>query len=69
MQKFQDFVIELTTWFRRAIWFLGFTAAITASAPLFLLTAGLALVFELVYNVTNARMYWDAMTQSYGISG
>ena len=55
----KDFVYELTTWFRRAIWFLGFTAATTASAPLFLLTAGLALVFELVYNVTNARQYWQ----------
>merc|ERR1719356_1341090 len=54
----KDFIIELTVWFRRAIWFLGFTAALTASAPLFLTTAALAIVFELVYNLTNARDYW-----------
>ena len=59
----QDFIIELTTWFRRAIWFLGFTAAFTASAPLFVLTAVLAAVFELLYNVTNARAYWDSVSE------
>ena len=65
----QDFIIELTTWFRRTIWFLGFTAALTASAPLFLLTAVLAAVFELVYNVTNARAYWDSVSEyGYGAS-
>ena len=64
----QDFVLELTTWFRRAIWFLGFTAATTASVPLFLVTAALAAVFELVYNVTNARAYWEAV-QQYGAQG
>ena len=64
----QDFVLELTTWFRRAIWFLGFTAATTASVPLFLVTAALAAVFELVYNVTNARAYWEAVHQ-YGAQG
>merc|ERR1719273_2309204 len=42
----KDFILELTTWFRRAIWFLGFTAALTASAPLFIVTAVLAGVFE-----------------------
>ena len=52
-------MIELTTWFRRAIWFLGFTAVTTASIPLFLLTGALALVFEIAYSVTNARMYWQ----------
>ena len=64
----QDFVLELTTWFRRVIWFLGFTAATTASVPLFLVTAALAAVFELVYNVTNARAYWEAVHQ-YGAQG
>ena len=63
----KDFIIELTTWFRRAIWFLGFTAAFTASAPLFLLTAVLAGVFELLYNVTNARAYWDSVAE-YGVA-
>ena len=67
----KDFVLNLTTWFRRTVWFLGFTAALTASAPLFLITAALAIVFELVYNVTNARMYWESVAQHYGaeISG
>ena len=67
----KDFVLNLTTWFRRTVWFLGFTAALTASAPLFLITAALAIVFELVYNVTNARMYWESVAQQYGagISG
>ena len=68
---FQDFVIELTTWFRRVIWFLGFTAATTASIPLFLLTGALALLFEVVYSVTNARMYWQQEEDMYlgGFSG
>ena len=57
----------MTTWFRRAIWFLGFTAAFTASAPLFILTAVLAGVFELLYNVTNARDYWDSVAE-YGLA-
>ena len=57
----------MTTWFRRAIWFLGFTAALTASAPLFLTTAALAVIFELVYNVTNARAYWDSVSE-YGLT-
>ena len=61
-------MLNLTTWFRRTIWFLGFTAALTASAPLFLTTAALAVVFELVYNVTNARMYWESVAQHYGAS-
>ena len=30
----RDFLIELSTWFRRAIWFLVYTAAYTLSAPL-----------------------------------
>ena len=64
----KDFIIELTTWFRRAIWFLGFTAALTASAPLFILTAVLAAVFELLYNVTNARAYWDSVSEYGGLS-
>jgi len=55
----KDFVIELTTWFRRAVWFLAFTSATTVNPGLFAVAAVLALVFELVYNVTNARMYWD----------
>jgi len=61
----KDFVIELTTWFRRVIWFLGFTAATTASIPLFLLTGALALLFEVVYSVTNARMYWQQEEDMY----
>ena len=66
----RDFVFNLTTWFRRVIWFLGFTAATTASAPLFLLTAGLAALFELIYNVTNARQYWqDVTSYDAGFSG
>ena len=56
-----DFVIELTTWFRRAIWFLAFTSATTLSPGLFLVAAALGLVFELVYNITNARRYWDTV--------
>ena len=64
-------MIELTTWFRRVIWFLGFTAVTTASIPLFLLTGALALVFEVVYTVTNARMYWQQEEDLYlgGFSG
>ena len=54
-------MIELTTWFRRVIWFLAFTSATTLSPGLFLVAAALGLVFELVYNVTNARMYWDTV--------
>ena len=54
-------MIELTTWFRRAIWFLAFTSATTLSPGLFFVAAALGLVFELVYNVTNARRYWDTM--------
>ena len=54
-------MIELTTWFRRAIWFLAFTSATTLSPGLFLTAAALGLVFELVYNITNARMYWDTV--------
>ena len=54
-------MIELTTWFRRAIWFLAFTSATTLSPGLFLVAAALGLVFELVYNITNARRYWDTV--------
>ena len=68
-QGFQDFVIELTTWFRRVIWFLGFTAATTASIPLFLLTGALAPVFEVVYSVTNARMYWQQEAEDMYLYG
>ena len=57
----KDFVIELTTWFRRVIWFLGFTSATTLSPGLFLTAATMAVIFELVYNITNARMYWDSV--------
>ena len=62
-------MIELTTWFRRVIWFLGFTAATTASIPLFLLTGALALVFEVVYSVTNARMYWQQEAEDMYLYG
>ena len=62
-------MIELTTWFRRVIWFLGFTAATTASIPLFLLTGALALAFEVVYSVTNARMYWQQETEDMYLYG
>ena len=58
-------MIELTVWFRRVVWFLAFTAAVTTNPGLLLLAAALALVFELVYNVTNARQYWDT-TVGYG---
>ena len=30
----KDFIFQLTTWFRRSIWFLGFTAAYTVSPTL-----------------------------------
>ena len=54
-------MIELTTWFRSAIWFLAFTSATTLSPGWFLVAAALGLVFELVYNITNARTLWWAM--------
>ena len=34
----QDFLYEIKHWFRRAIWFLGFTAAYTLSPTILLLT-------------------------------
>ena len=46
---------------RRVVWFLGFTAAYLASPALFFTAAIIALVFETVYNVTNARMYWESV--------
>ena len=46
---------------RRVVWFLGFTAAYLASPALFFTAAVIALVFETVYNVTNARMYWESV--------
>ena len=57
----QDLVLELSTWFRRAIWFLIFTAAILASPQLFIGAAVLAVIFETIYNVTNARQYWESV--------
>ena len=54
-------MIELTTWFRRAIWFLAFTSATTLSPGLFAVAAVMTLIFELVYNITNARMYWESV--------
>ena len=53
--------MELSTWVRRVVWFLGFTAAYLASPALFLTAAVIALVFETVFNVTNARMYWESV--------
>ena len=46
---------------RRVVWFLGFTAAYLASPALFFTAALIAVVFETVYNVTNARMYWESV--------
>ena len=54
-------MLELSTWVRRVVWFLGFTAAYLASPALFFTAAIIALVFETVYNVTNARMYWESV--------
>ena len=54
-------MLELSTWVRRVVWFLGFTAAYLASPALFLTAAVIALVFETVFNVTNARMYWESV--------
>ena len=62
----QDFVLELSTWFRRAIWFIIVTAAILASPGLFITAAILGVIFETVYNVTNARRYWEEV---YGQQG
>ena len=62
----QDFVLELATWFRRAIWFIIVTAAILASPGLFITAAILGVIFETVYNVTNARRYWQEV---YGQQG
>ena len=57
----QDLVLELSTWFRRAIWFLAFSAAILASPQLFIGAAVLAVIFETIFNVTNARQYWESV--------
>ena len=35
-----DFLYEIKHWFRRAIWFLGFTAAYTLSPTILFLTVG-----------------------------
>ena len=37
----QDFIHELTKWFRRSIWFLAFTAAYTVSPTILIITVSI----------------------------
>jgi hypothetical protein len=42
----KDFLYEIKHWFRRAIWFLGFTAAYTLSPTILFLTVCLLCSFD-----------------------
>ena len=47
----KDFIFELTTWFRRSIWFLGFTAAYTVSPTL------LGIAVSIFKYLKNSKVY------------
>ena len=51
----KDFIFQLTTWFRRSIWFLGFTAAYTVSPTLLGIAVILSLLFEVALNMDVIR--------------
>lgn len=61
----QDFILELTSWFRRSVWFILYTGAYTVSPALVLLAILFSLLFELVINFSDVKMtLTDFMTET-----
>ena len=61
----KDFIFQLTTWFRRSIWFLGFTAAYTVSPTLLGIAVILSLLFELALNMDVIRNEMNAFMYDF----